>query len=209
MAIKQYHWRFIGASKLENLSIRTSRLQLNYSSNSIEELKETLLQTPDQYPHEIKLEHFRRGDEKMQAYILNGIATHRDAAVDAVPETAMLDFGQCGCHQQNISYYSDYQKYGRHKGQGHLFVGTLPTTPICETAIALNLKASAYYLDSMGRFETLYSEIEMLLESTPSKRVLVYHYSGHVIYTFLAEYDGNGICIDEKESSFYSLFPHE
>lgn len=102
----------------------------------------------------------------------------------SLSRTAVLDCGREGCHQENLLYYRDYLENGRHLGRGHLFVGTLPSTPLCEAAISLGLNGPAYYMDPLDRNELLWNEIEFLLEEDENERVLLFHFTGGVLYVF-------------------------
>lgn len=102
----------------------------------------------------------------------------------SLSRTAVLDCGREGCHQENLLYYRDYLENGRHLGRGHLFVGTLPSTPLCEAAISLGLNGPAYYMDPLDRNELLWDEIEFLLEEDENERVLLFHFIGGILYAF-------------------------
>ncbi len=58
---------------------------------------------------------------------------------------AVIGIGTDGALPENLRYRADYLQNGRTAGRGHLFVGTLPSTPVCETAIALSLHGPAWY----------------------------------------------------------------
>jgi len=183
-----YHWEIAGASVLTGAEIRTFRKKLSFLSDDMPGVRDLVLSQSQEtdIPHRIAMDDFRRGDYKMRAYLLNIIASHQDAGLDTVEKTSVIDFGRCGCHEENVRYFQDYHAHERHRGSGHLFVGTLPTTPVCEAAISLNLHGPVYYLNAMNRFDVLWNEIEMLLECMQMQRVVVCNYTGERLVTFLA-----------------------
>lgn len=183
--MSKYGFRIVGASLYTDASIHTYFKNLNYSSEDLHGLRDNVIEDDFKIGTQYHLENFRRGDDKTRSYILNALCAHRDAGLDACPETAALDFGREGCHEQNVRYYRDFLEHGKHRGQGHLFVGTLPTTPICEVAIALKLYGGIYYFNAFDRFDALWTEIEMQFECTPVKRVLVCNYTKTRLLTFL------------------------
>ena len=127
------------------LSFRTWRRGIAISGEDTQDAKAKVAAETEDFPHVFGLDNFRRGDAKVRTYILASILAHRDAEVDSVRPTAIIDFGRQGCHEQNLDYFNDYREHGRHLGRGHLFVGTLPTTPPCEAAISLKLTGPCFY----------------------------------------------------------------
>lgn len=93
--------------------------------------------------------------------ILGAVAAYYDADAVPSPATAVIAWGRGGAFPENRLYWSDYVENGRDAGRAHLFVGTLPTIPLCEAAIALNLNGPGYYLDCPP--ETLREEIAQVL----------------------------------------------
>ena len=128
--------------------------------------------------------------KKTLKYILAAVLAHRDAEVDSVRETAIADFGRQGCHEQNLNYFNDYREHGRHLGRGHLFVGTLPTTPPCEAAISLKLTGPCFYMDSLGRWTVLWDEVTNFFEMPGIRRVMICNYESDKLTVLLAEPGG-------------------
>ncbi len=61
-------------------------------------------------------------------------------------EIGLLSAGAEGCVQANEKYFTDYVTSGRTMGRGNLFIYTLPTSTLCEVAIALALAGPAMYV---------------------------------------------------------------
>ena len=87
----------------------------------------------------VNLLDFRRGCGKVKAAMLGAIAALYDAGAFPSDRIALIGTGSDGSRTENLAYYQDYTEHGRDGGRGQLFVGTLPTTPLCEAAIALSL----------------------------------------------------------------------
>ena len=89
-----------------------------------------------------------------------------------------------------IEKLNDYREHGRHLGRGHLFVGTLPTTPPCEAAISLKLTGPCFYMDSLGRWPVLWDEVTNFFEMPGVRRVMICHYESDRLTVLLAEPGG-------------------
>ena len=185
-----YPWHIIGGVSVDGLSFRTWRRGLEYHGEDTQDAKAKITAVPDEFPHVCGLDNFRRGDLKVRTYILASILAHRDASVDAVRDTAIIDFGRQGCHEQNIEYFNDYLEHGRHLGRGHLFVGTLATTPPCEAAISLKLTGPCIYMDAFDRFPVLWDEVSNFFEMPWIKRVMVCRSESGRLTVLLAENGG-------------------
>ena len=185
-----YPWHVVGGVTVDGLSFRTWRRGLVYSGEDTLDAKAKVSEPQDEFPHVYGLDNFRRGDAKVRTYILASILAHRDASVDAVRETAVIDFGRQGCHEQDIEYFNDYLEHGRHLGRGHLFVGTLPTTPQCEAAISLKLTGPGFYMDAFDRFPVLWDEVTNFFEMPWIRRVMVCRFESGRLTVLLAEPGG-------------------
>lgn len=175
-----YPWKVSGAAKLCGSRLISAGKHLVLESGDLSGLLSRLLALPN-LPR-VSTEDFRRGDSIVRQHLLTAILAVFDA--DAAPggNTAMISHSQEGCLKQNRAYFSDYVQYGRQFGKGHLFVGTLPSTPVCEAAIALGFHGAAYYADTRDRMDLFWREIELLLADYPS--VLAFHRERETLYAF-------------------------
>ena len=89
--------------------------------------------------------------------------------------------GTDGCRTENLLYFQDYMEHGRCGGRGQLFVGTLPTTPLCEAAIALGLHGPAYYLDTEGREDLLRRDLHLSLSDPALDGILLFAPDGETL----------------------------
>ena len=185
-----YSWHIIGGVTAEGLSFRTWRRGIVCTAEDTQDAKAKVSSVQDDFPHVYGLDNFRRGDAKVRTYILAAVLAHRDAEVDAVRGTAIIDFGRQGCHEQNLDYFNDYREHGRHLGRGHLFVGTLPTTPPCEAAISLKLTGPCFYMDAFDRWPVLWDEVTNFFEMPSIRRVMVCRYGSGKLTVLLAESGG-------------------
>ena len=97
-----YPWHIIGGVTADGLSFRTWRRGLVYTAEDTQDAKAKVSEAQDDFPHIYGLDNFRRGDAKVRTYILAALLAHRDAEVDSVRETAIVDFGRQGCHVKTI-----------------------------------------------------------------------------------------------------------
>lgn len=175
-----YRWHVSGAAKLCGARLTSARKDILLESAELSGLLSGLLALPG-LPR-VFTEDFRRGDSAVRRHLLAAILAVFDADAGSGGNTALLSHSREGCLKQNRAYFSDYVQYGRQYGKGHLFVGTLPSTPVCEAAIALRFHGAAYYLDTLENMDLFWREIELLLVDHPS--VLAFHREGETLYAF-------------------------
>ena len=124
---------------------------------------------------------FRRGGEKVKQAILGSIAALYDANLKPADTIPLLGCGREGCFAENLLYFNDYIEHGRDGGRGQLFVGTLPTTPLCEAAIALNMHGPAFYIDPGSDREQLREEVELLFADSSVTDVLLLEFENRTL----------------------------
>jgi len=77
------------------------------------------------------------------------LALH-DAGIDCLDKTktdlGIIGTNQEGCLQSNIDYFKDYVDSGRKIARGNLFIHTLASTPLSETAIAFGCQGPVMYM---------------------------------------------------------------
>lgn len=158
--MKHWNLHLAGAAQLrgDSLTLRKQELTL---SGSVPELQKTLSALPG-FP-DAGFERFRRSSAHAKAHLIAASAAMYDAGLPRGGNLAVLSCGREGSHEQNLAYYHDYLEFGRTLGRGHLFVGTIPTTAMCEAAILLEAHGPAYYLDTAGDLNKLLEEVELLL----------------------------------------------
>ncbi len=60
--------------------------------------------------------------------------------------TAIIGHDGSGCASNNRAFWDDFTSHGRDSGRATLFVPTLPSIPVCEAAIALNIQGPVRYI---------------------------------------------------------------
>ena len=121
--------------------------------------------------------------------------------------TAILGFGNKGSHQGNLDYWKDYTDNGRQGAQGHLFVGTLASTPLCQLALTLGCHAPVYYVSPENGYEAIENELEFL--SGECKDLFLIELGTDLCKCTLLHADEKGLSpeeiiqIQEKESCGY------
>lgn len=161
-----------GAARIGNGKAETAYTRLVFSAQNTRELFETL--TSGKYPlPQLETGDFRRADETARISILAALLAFLDAGRKSGGNIAILDAGHDGCLSANLRYWRDYVQFGRTLGRGHLFVGTLPTTPLCEAAITLGLTGGGFYLDSLANNRALTEEIDSILAGNPETEAIL------------------------------------
>ena len=82
--------------------------------------------------------------------------------IEDFDQTAVLGYGDEGSHNGNLIYWNDYADNGHLAAQGHLFVGTLASTPLTQLALVLGSHAPVYYVSAASEKSSLASEIDFL-----------------------------------------------
>lgn len=110
-----------------------------------------------------------------QRYCLAAALALRDAFESAaewrrvLTETGVLGLSRDGALQANLEYFKDYVSAGRKLARGNLFVHTLPTSPLAETAITFGFKGPIFHLSAAEPKLNLLIERGEALERTSKK----------------------------------------
>ena len=91
--------------------------------------------------------------------VLEQLGVHGQIDFDT---TAILGYGNAGSHHGNLAYWQDYTANGKAAAQGHLFVGTLASTPLCQLALTLGCHAPVYYVSSAAGTGIAPEELEFI-----------------------------------------------
>lgn len=163
--IRIWKWRIGGAVLLERkekFTLSGGRKKIRLEAESLPALQKALqgLQCcPD-----VNWGNFRRGSTQVKEFLIASAAALYDSDMPVGSNGAVLCVSRKGSHEQNLAYFQDYVQFGRTSGRGQLFVATIPTTPMCESAISIQAHGPAYYLDTLDDPEPLYEDVELLLE---------------------------------------------
>lgn len=82
--------------------------------------------------------------------------------------TAIVGCGDEGSHTGNLTYWRDYVDNGRVAAQGHLFVGTLASTPLCQLALVLGCHAPVFYVSAAAGTGSVSAEMDFLADRCDS-----------------------------------------
>jgi len=77
-----------------------------------------------------------------------------------------------GSLQANELFFKDYLQGGRHLARANLFIYTLPTSPLAESAIVFNLYGPVIYFPNR-KMKDLIKHAQLMVQSTLTKKVLV------------------------------------
>lgn len=172
---KEYPFVLAGAAIVtDGFTAQTVCGKLQLQAESWQTLLAIVRELPD-LPSAV-MDNYRRADHKAKAYMLAGWLAAYDAKIPSGGEQAVIDISRAGCHEQNKLYYQDFVEFGRQLGRGHLFVGTLPSTPLCEALLTLNFRGPSYYMDTMDDFKPFWEEIALLLTDDDCGGVLAFYY---------------------------------
>lgn len=121
----------------------------------------------------LRFDNFRRAGEKARLAVLGSQLAFADAGLSAGGNIAVIGWGGEESTMENRAYFNDYAVNGRFLGRSQLFIGTLPTTPLCEAAICLNLHGPVFYFHSDGGIASVLAEAESLLSSQSPRDALL------------------------------------
>ncbi len=98
------------------------------------------------------IKNFGRFDHRSKAACLvSGLALHDTSfPTDPRNDVGLVSAMQGGALQTCREYFTDYLDCGRTLGRGNLFVYTLPTSPLAETAICYGLGGPLLYMATCG-----------------------------------------------------------
>ncbi len=139
----------------------------------------------------MRLDNFRRAGEKARLAMLGSLLALADAGLSTGGSTAIIGWGGEESMTENRAYFTDYAVNGRFLGRSQLFIGTLPSTPLCEAAICLNLHGPVYYFHSDGSLNPVLAEAESLLSSQTAGQALLLGLSRGELLALLLEHSGD------------------
>lgn len=161
-----------GYAKIHEFRAEAPSRRVRIQAESLSDLLDEVLMLD--FVPEYDLPKFKRAGERSKMAVIAAILAAADAGMTPLSgKTAVIGAGRDGSHQGNLLYWEDYVQNGRSGGRGHLFVGTLPSTPPGETAIALNLHGPSYYIDTLGDPSRIALEIESLFDDPELEAVLL------------------------------------
>lgn len=173
-----------GYGKVHGFRAEVPSRNLRIQAESLSDLLDEVL-TLDFVP-EYGLPKFKRAGERSKTAVIASILASADAGMPTLSgRTAVIGAGRDGSHRENLLYWEDYVRNGKSGGRGHLFVGTLPSTPPSETAIALNLHGPSFYIDTLGDASRVALEAESLLDDPELESVLLLLGDGYGTEAFL------------------------
>ena len=121
----------------------------------------------------VRFDNFRRAGEKARLAVLGATLAFYDAGLSLGGNIAVIGWGGEESIMENRAYFNDYAVNGRFLARSQLFIGTLPTTPMCEAAICLNLHGPVFYFQSDCGFNSILAEAESLLLSQSTSQALL------------------------------------
>ncbi len=139
----------------------------------------------------MRLDNFRRAGEKARLAMLGSLLAFADAGSPFADNTAVIGWGGEESVSENRAYFTDYAVNGRLLGRGQLFIGTLPSTPLCEAAICLNLHGPVFYFQSDCGLDSVLAEAESLLSAKPAGQALLLGISCGALLALLLEPAGD------------------
>lgn len=125
-------------------------------------------------------------------------------------ETGVLGLSRDGALQANKDYFKDYVSSGRKLARGNLFVHTLPTSPLSETAITFGFKGPIFHLSALNpKLELLIERGDALGKNRALNLMCFAADDQTVIAFFLKSRDGTGepplFSLNEMKQSMGSL----
>lgn len=139
----------------------------------------------------MRFDNFRRAGEKARLAMLGSALAFSDAGLNSDGNVAVIGWGGEESIMENRAYFADYAVNGRFLGRSQLFIGTLPTTPLCEAAICLNLHGPVFYFQSDGGLNSVLAEAESLLSDKSAGQALLLGISCGALLALLLEQTGD------------------
>jgi hypothetical protein len=121
----------------------------------------------------MRFDNFRRAGEKARLAVIASLLAFADSGLSLGGNIAIIGWGGEESIMENRAYFTDYAVNGRFLSRSQLFIGTLPTTPICEAAICLNLHGPVFYFHSDGGLGSVLAEAESLLSTRSATQALL------------------------------------
>ena len=121
----------------------------------------------------LRFDNFRRAGEKARLAVIGATLAFYDAGLSPGGNIAVIGLGGEESIMENRTYFNDYAVNGRFLARSQLFIGTLPTTPLCEAAICLNLHGPVFYFQAEGGLGSVLAEAESLLSSQSTSQALL------------------------------------
>lgn len=132
---------------------------------------------------------------------------------DLIPEqTGVLSLSREGALKANLEYFRDYLASGKKSARGNLFVHTLPTSPMADTAMTFGLKGPLFHLGSSEpKLALLLEQAETLGRESKELSLLCFAASGEVVLCFLlrpagAAADAGLFSLDQLKSAAGTLW---
>ena len=122
---------------------------------------------------------------------------------EAKPDLGILSTNEKGCLQSNIKYFKDYVECGRKLSRGNLFIYTLASTPIAESAIIFGCQGPVtYYTFEKYQTQSLLEQGRMMIEQKEARDLLIVNANEEeAICFFIKEKDNTSIngCVAMEE----------
>ena len=156
-------WKITGYAVYRDGSYNVGRDGSWTAVDSVADLYRTVLKTT---PVKIKKyeKFFRIGEQSALTIVMALLAIQQTelSNLSEFDKTAILGYGNDGSHQGNLTYWNDFAGNGKISAQGHLFVGTLASTPLCQLSLILGCHAPVYYVSPSAGRASLAAELDFL-----------------------------------------------
>ena len=124
------------------------------------------------------IENFGRFDAASRLVALSVALALHDAniryAKDKKQDIGILGTSPDGALDPNLAYFRDYAEAGRTLGRGTLFIYTLPSSPLAESAIHFGLQGPILYMRNLEKpEENLLSHAELTMRNKEAEAILV------------------------------------
>ena len=123
------------------------------------------------------IENFGRFDAASRLIALSVALSLYDAnihyAKDKKQDIGILGTSPDGALASNLTYFKDYVKAGRKLGRGNLFIYTLPSSPLAESAIHFGLQGPILYMRNLEKPEDyLLAQAELMVQNKEAQAIL-------------------------------------
>lgn len=123
------------------------------------------------------IEHFGRFNQDSKLVTLSVALALYDAGItyakDKKQDIGILGTSPDGALDSNLAYFRDYVQAGRKLGRGNLFIYTLPSSPLAESAIHSGLQGPIFYMQNLEKpEEDLLAQTEEMVRNKAAQAIL-------------------------------------
>ncbi len=166
-----------------------AKTRLEITSKANMKAKYTVYRQDNTLPRAAR--NFGRSDLFSQAVFLSAASLLKEGEYNLDPEnTGLLAVNSYGALPVNLDYFQDYVENGRSLGRGNLFIYTLPTSALAETAIYWGYKGPLLYMSFReNSTDKTFAQVQSMIANKEAQTMMVFSGDTQYIESFLIQGD--------------------